>query len=67
MINPSFISQISQSELDENVSDDYIFGFKERNTEYNMKRVVLATLSPDNSMLSESVFDEWEKSNEKPK
>ena len=58
MINPSFISQISQSELDEDVSDDYIFGFKERSTECNMKRVVLATLSPDNSMLSESVFDE---------
>ena len=62
MISPSFISQFSESEFDENIANDYIFGFKEDDTEYNMKRVVIAALSPSNSLLSEGVFDEWEQS-----
>ena len=62
MINPSFISQISPREFDENVADDYISGFKENSTKYNMRRVQIAGLSPYDSMLSEAVFDEREQS-----
>ena len=57
MISPSFISQISQKEFEENVTEDYISGFKERETTYNLKRICIANLSPNDSMLSETVFD----------
>ena len=62
MIVSSFISQ---NELDEDVSDDYILGFKEIWSEYNMKRVRIADLSSNDSILSDSVFDGWEQRKEK--
>ena len=65
MINSSFSTQISQREFDENVTDDYISGFKENITKYNMKRVRIAGLSPYDSMISEGVFDEREQREDK--
>ena len=60
MLNSSFSTQISQSEFEENVSGDYLSGFRENNTKHNMKRVRIAGLSPYDSMISEGVFDERE-------
>ena len=60
MINYSLSTLISQSELEENVSSDYLSGFKEKDTDYNLKRIFTAGLSPNDSMLSESVFDSRE-------
>ena len=62
MIDSSFISQ---NELDEDVSDDYILGFKEIWSECNMKRVRIADLSSNDSMPNDSVYDEWEQRKEK--
>ena len=60
MINYSFSTLISQSEFEENVSGDYLSGFKEKDTEYNLKRMIISRLSPNNSLISERVFDSKE-------
>ena len=62
MLNSSFSTQISQSEFEENVSGDYLSGFRENNTKYNLKRIFIAGLSPNDSMISENVFEDRETS-----
>ena len=57
MFKTSFISQLSRNELDEQVKEDYLTGFREKESKYNAKRIWVADLSPDDSLWSENVFE----------